>query len=74
MEKKPVTVHSLIDYAMTQDIVSIYLNCEKYEQTNSTIICSFTSSDIEKTGIAENVFSSQAEKNDDDVYKTAYVF
>ena len=69
------TCHSsLIDYAVTQDIVSIYLNCEKYEQKNSTIMRSFTTSDIEKTGIAEQVFSSQAEKNDGDVYKTAYVF
>jgi len=29
LEKKPVTVHSLTDYAMTQDILSIYLNFEK---------------------------------------------
>lgn len=74
MGKKPVRVHSLIDYAMTQDRVSIHLNREKYEQMNSTIICSFTSSDAEKTGIAENVFSSQAEENDGDAYKLAYVF
>lgn len=59
---------------MTQDSISIYLNCEKYEQMHNTITRSFTSSGTEKAGIAQNVLSSQAEKNDDDVYKAAYVF
>lgn len=74
LEKKKKNCHSsLSDYAMTQDIVSFYLNCEKYEHMNSTIMRSFASSEIEKTGIAKNVFSSQAEKSYD-VYKPAYVF
>lgn len=74
LEKRPVTVHSLIDYAVTQDLFSIYLKSGKDKQMSSTIMCSFTSSETENTGIAENVFSSQAEKKDDDVYKTVYVF
>lgn len=71
-KKKPVTVHFLIGYALTQGIVSIYLNCEKYEQMNSSIMHFFTSSDTEKTGITENLISPQAEKNDDDM--TVYAF
>lgn len=62
MEKRPVTVHSLIDDAVIQDLFSVYLNSGKDEQMNSTIIYSFTSSETENTGIAENIFSSQAEK------------
>lgn len=62
LEKRPVTVHSLIDGAVIQDLFSVYLNSRKDEQMNSTIISSFTSSETENTGIAENAFSSQAEK------------